>query len=212
MTADGRLSRVATLFRKRNQPNLFEESLHALCFSPDGRMLAGRLAGDRTAVWETGSGAARLSLDTHGPALAFAPDGRSLAAVSRSGLVQHWNLATRQRADTPREDFLFVCNAVASADGKTVALTDHHSVLLKVTQTGKTVRRFDDVGAEYFALSADGRMLAVADQGVRLWDADRDGEGAAGEAKASGVRIGLLPGRKVPGGGRGPCGRGVAGH
>ena len=118
-------------------------------FSPDGKMLATRHPDDATIVWETVTGKERLRLDTQGLVVAFAPDGRTLTSVSRGGLVQHWDLATKKCADSKdnakREDFLFVENAVASADGKTVALSDDHSVVLKGASTGKILRRFDDV-------------------------------------------------------------------
>jgi WD40 repeat protein len=175
LTRDNQISLATTLYHAKNQPHLYEESLHYLTFSPDGRMLATRLPGDRTVVWETASGKERLRLDTHGLAAAFTPDGRALTSVSRTGLVQHWDLATGKCAGAPesaqRQGFLFVCNAVASADGKTLALSDHHSVVLKDAQTGATKRRFDGLASDCLALSADGKTLAVACSGVRLLDA-----------------------------------------
>ena len=47
-----------------------------------------------------------VALPAPARSLAFAPDTRSLTAVSRTGLVQHWDLATGRRTDTRREDFL----------------------------------------------------------------------------------------------------------
>jgi WD40 repeat protein len=190
ITADNQVHHAATLLHAKEQPHLYEESLHYLTFSPDGRMLATRLPGDRTVVWETASGKERLRLDTHGLAVAFASDGQTLTSVNRTGLVQHWNLATGKCADAAdgarREDFLFVCNAVASADGKTLALSDHHSVLLKEARTGKTLRRFDDLAAECLALSPDGKTLAVVDGGVLLLDAATGKEtGQLGKRKQS---------------------------
>src|SRR5262249_32726062 len=123
ITDDHQVIRAATLLHAEDQPHYYEESLHYLVFSPDGRMLATRLPGDKTVVWETASGKERLRLETHGLAVTFSPDGRTLAAVSRTGLVQNWDLATRKCADAPagarREGFLFVCDAVASHDGTT---------------------------------------------------------------------------------------------
>jgi hypothetical protein len=169
-----RFSRATTLLHAKNQSRLYEESLHYLTFSPDGRMLATRLPGDRTVVWETASGKERLRLPKHGLAVTFSPDGRTLTSVSRTGLVQHWDLATGKWVGdaeaAQKRDFLFVCNAVASADGKTLALSDHHSVVLKNAQTGATLRRFSDLTAECLALSADGKALAVADSGILLLD------------------------------------------
>jgi WD40 repeat protein len=188
LTADGRVRRPTILLRETNRRYPHEQALHSLTFSPDGRMLATRLPGDKTAVWETASRKERLRLDTHGLAVTFSPDGRTLTAVNRAGLVQHWDLATGKCAGATEgargQSFLFVCLAVASADGKTLALSDSHSVVLKDTQTGKTLRRFDDLAAEYLALSADGKTLAVADDGVLLLDS------------ATGKEMGRLPKRK----------------
>jgi hypothetical protein len=190
ITADNQVRQAATLVNVKEQRDLYEESLHHLIFSPDSRMLATRLPGDTTAVWETASGKERLRLDTQGIAVAFGPNSRTLTSVSRTGLVQHWDLATRQCIDAvrgaPRRDFLFVCNAAASADGKVLALSDHHSIVLKDARTGTIMRRFDDLGAGCFALSADGNLLAVADGGVIILDGATGKEkGRLGERKQS---------------------------
>jgi WD40 repeat protein len=142
-------------------------SLAYLVFSPDGRMLATRHPGDETIIWEVATGKERLRLPTHGLAVAFGPDGRTLIAVSRDGYVQHWDLATKKcvtpDGGTGRKDFVFVEIATASADGRTVALTDGYSVVLKDTRSGKTLRRFDgrDARKEMPSLSPDGKTLAV---------------------------------------------------
>jgi WD40 repeat protein len=175
VTADNQVRKVATLLHAKDQPHLYEESLHYLVFSPESRMLAARLPGDRTIVWETASGKERRRLYTPGLAVAFAPDRRALTLVSRTGLVQRWDMVANKCANAadgaPREDFIFVCNAAASADGKTIALTDHHSVVLKEARTGKALRRFDDVAGNCLALSAEGGTLAVAEESVLLLDA-----------------------------------------
>jgi WD40 repeat protein len=197
VSAKNELQKATTLLHAKDQPHLYEESLHYLAFSPDGRMLATRLPGDRTVIWETASGLARLRLDTHGLAVAFAPDGRTLTTVTRTGLVQHWDLATGKWRDAAegarREDFLFVCNAVASADGKALAITDHHTVLLKDAATGKTLRRFDDVDGECIALSPDGKILAVADGGFLLDTATGKVTGWLGEGKKPIVALTFSP-------------------
>ena len=104
ITGDNQVRKAATLVHAKDQPHFYEESLHYLVFSPDGKMLATRLPGDATVVWETASGKQRLRLDTDGVAVAFAPDGRTLTSVSRTGLVQHWDLATGKCADAEDGD------------------------------------------------------------------------------------------------------------
>lgn len=167
--ANNELHPQKTLYLTKEHHPPYTESLYYSTFSPDGEMLATRHPGDTTIVWETATGNERLRLDTQGLAVAFAPDGRTLISVSRDGLVQHWDLATKARVHpkvaASRQDFLFVERAIASADGKILALTDRHTVVLKDACSGKTLRRFDNRGGECLALSADGRVLAVSREG-----------------------------------------------
>src|SRR5207248_1103424 len=171
VTADNKLKKVATLQPKKARAT-HRRSLYYLTFSQDSSLLATREQDDSTTVWDAATGKERLRLDTQGLVVGFAPDGRTLTAVTRDGLVQHWDLATKKcvaaPADAKREDYLFVVNAVASADGKTLALTDEYSVMLKDARSGKTLRRFDNLRAWNLTLSADGKTLAatIQDRGV----------------------------------------------
>ena len=166
---------VATLMLAKDPHSHYRESLYYLTFSPDGKMLATRHPNDTTVIWETATGKEQLRLDTQGLAVAFAPDGRTLTSVSRDGLVRHWDLATKKCVDpkegAQRKDFLFVDSAVASADGKILALSDGYSVVLKDACSGKTLRHFDGLEASYLALSPDGKVLAAKNRdGVVLLD------------------------------------------
>ncbi len=175
VTADSKLERAATLQLTKETNPRYRQSLYNLTFSQDNRMLATREPDDSTIIWETASGKERLRLATQGLAVAFAQDGLTLTTVTRYGLVQHWDLATKKCVDPPatakQEDFLFVENAIASADGKTLVLTDGYSVVLKDTNSGKTLRRFDNLHAGRLALTPDGKTLvASTGGGVILFD------------------------------------------
>ncbi len=165
VTKERDLRLAKTLLFVKERGRRYREPLCYLAFSPDGKMLATRHPDDATVVWETASGKERLRLDTQGLAVGFALDGRTLISVSRDGLVEHWDLATKKRSGSKnsgnREDFFFVNQAVASADGKTLALADDYSVVLKDALSGKSLRRFDDVDPGCLALSPTGEMLAV---------------------------------------------------
>jgi hypothetical protein len=164
VTADNKLKKAATLQPKKDQRTAHRRSMYYLTFSQDSSMLATREQDDSTVVWDTTTGKERLRLDTQGLGVGFAPDGTTLTAVTRDGLVQHWDLATKKCVAAPeakREDYLFVENAIASADGKTLALTDGYSVILKDARSGKTLRRFDNLRTGRLTLSADGKTLAV---------------------------------------------------
>lgn len=172
----GEMGLASTLFLQKDTHADYERSLHYLAFSPDGRMLVTRSLDNGAVVWETASGKERRRLDVQGLAVAFGADGRTLISVSRDGLVRHWNLFTGKCADpadaSGRDGFLFVLNAVSSADGKTLALTDGYTVLLKDARTGKTLRRFGDLyPVGLMALSADGKKLGIeTSDGSRVFD------------------------------------------
>jgi WD40 repeat protein len=175
VTADNKLQKAATLQPIKETNPRYRRSLYNLTFSQDSRMLATREPDDSTIIWETASGKELLRVATQGLAVAFAQDGRTLTAVTRYGLVQHWDLATKKCVDPPatakQEDFLFVVQAIASQDGKTLALTDGYSVVLKDANSGKTLRRFDNLHPVHLALSPDGKTLAASRaNGVLLFD------------------------------------------
>ena len=170
------IRKALTLWFAKDETNRRVVSLHYLTFSADGKLLAVRHSNDSTIVWDTTTGKERVRLETKGLAVAFTHDGRHLISVSRTGLVQHWDLLTgkpTERVVGPNRDhYLFVSVALASADGTTLALTDGHTVLLTDAITGKRMRHFgdlEDVGC--MALSADGKCLAIACRtGVVLFD------------------------------------------
>jgi WD40 repeat protein len=77
------------------------ETVYALSFSPDGRWLAGALAGDGMRIWDVNTLAAVIDLkpdDTSQPnrgftwSIAFHPSGKWLAAGSSSGSIRIWQL------------------------------------------------------------------------------------------------------------------------
>jgi hypothetical protein len=174
---DNNLSKVATLQPKKDQRSPHRRSMYFLAFSQDSTLLATREQDDSTTVWDATTGKERLRLDTQGLAVGFAPDGKTMTAVTRDGLVQHWDLATKKCVAAPanaqREDYLFVCNAIASADGKTLALTDERSVILKDARSGKTLRSFVNRDLSNLTFSADGKTFAAAaEDRVVLFDRD----------------------------------------
>jgi hypothetical protein len=176
LAADNKLQKLATLEPKKARP-AHRRSMYFLTFSQDSSLLATREPDDSTTVWDAATGKERLRLDTQGLAVGFTPDGRTLTAVTRDGLVQHWDLATKKCVAAPsgakREDYLFVVNAIASADGKTLALMDDYSVMLKDAKSGRTLRRFDNLLAWNVTLSADGKTLAATiEDRVVLFDRD----------------------------------------
>ena len=124
-------------------------SVEGLCFSADGKQLAG--AGeDRTVrVWEprpNTSSDPRAMLVGHTQAvkaLVFAPDGTGLATAARDGTVRVWSVGRIRSTERAALAHPSEVNAVAySADGKTLATAAHDGVirLWDLTAIKPTVR------------------------------------------------------------------------
>src|SRR5262249_17856589 len=98
--------------------------VHALAFSPDGKLLASAGKDGQVRVWDPATGKQLLALRGHLKTisgLAFSPDGRRLASASLDGTVRLGDPNTGQVVMTlhgPREGFSGV---VFSPDGSRLA-------------------------------------------------------------------------------------------
>lgn len=159
-----------------------------LCFSPDGKLLAGGV-GDAVCLWDAASG----RLLTPGPeelasgagSLALSADGRLLAGADGYGTVLLWDFPRRRprhRLFTHAWEGSYLA---LSPDGKTIAATAAESqVLVWDTATGRQRQALSagggkDVRLRGLAFAPDGRALASAYYsagqdggpcGVHLWD------------------------------------------
>jgi WD40 repeat protein len=175
VSARNEIRKTATLFHAELRGHDYVESLDHLTFSLDGELVAAVMPGDAAAVWSTSDGKERLRIDCHGLVVGFSPDNRMLATVTRMGLIEHWDVATGKRlptaADAPKRGVIFVCEFAVSADRKTVALSDNHTVVLKEVESGRVVRRIGGVEHSQLALSPDGNTLAVGgDEEIIFFD------------------------------------------
>ena len=154
-------------------------------FSPDGELVAaGGEGGDAapgTVRWfavDTGREVGRIDFPADiVSSVLFSPDGRLV--TESNGIVQWWDLNTRQETGRLRPDSPYHAAWVAiSPDGTTVATAgDDHAVRLWATATGKQVggpMKNDDCDhwATAMGFSPDGATLAAGDGcgTMTLWD------------------------------------------
>jgi WD40 repeat protein/tRNA A-37 threonylcarbamoyl transferase component Bud32 len=155
-------------------------AVRAVCFSPDGKRLAGGSAGGPVLVWDAETGATLFVLDGHPGGVrqvAFGPDGR-LASAGDDGTVKLWDVETGHLAATlqgPGGRLLAVCfspdgkRLAAGGDGLTVYVWDAESgdFLTRVRLPAR------DVAVTGLAFSADGkRLIGTTKSTVRVWVAD----------------------------------------
>jgi RNA polymerase sigma factor (sigma-70 family) len=142
-------------------------------FAPDGRWLAGRLAGrdSRTIrLWDPQTGRRLLDIPADGVALACSPDGKQMVTAADDGSVSLWDTATGKRTTQLRGGHEKpVTHAAFTADGKglitfcldrRVCHWDLTSGRLEKTVELKVPRQVHRV-----CLSPDGQSLAVSPRG-----------------------------------------------
>jgi WD40 repeat protein len=157
------------------------ETVAALAFSPDGKLMA--VAGGRLRLWELATGR-----DLSAPLLkegkrvttrtvAFSPDGKLLAYGGQSEVLRLCDpIAGKVLRQFPRQPFAVLAVAF-SPDGKTLASggsVGDTAVCLWDVDTGRERRRLTGhrLGVSALAFSPDRRTLASGsyDGTVRLWD------------------------------------------
>jgi WD40 repeat protein len=205
-----------------------------IAFSPDGKVLAqsaGRVQ-DEITLWDVTQRQPRIVLSGTGRALAlaFAADGKTLASANEDGEVELWDPATGQRrlsirAGTRLDSVrlykspdLSPSPALAfSPSGETLAVwwLPNSSAITLWDVTARPPKRIDfpNTGANHFAFSPDGKLLALDRQ---LWDLTAktarasswgsstlhavafspDGKAMAQAAQGSVTLVQLTPGKK----------------
>jgi RNA polymerase sigma factor (sigma-70 family) len=155
------------------------DSITALAFSPDGRLLASGSQDRLIRVWDLTTEDARNKIlgghDKGVTALAFVPTGdKILASAGIDGTVKLWDIVTGRCLATLSDHSGPIFALSAAPDGKTLASGGFDGSVTLWDLASRTAHRLtghtDKISAVCF--SPNGRLLASAswDATVRIWD------------------------------------------
>lgn len=153
--------------------------VHAVAYSPDGRLAATASADATAKIWAAATGHELRTLSGHTDdidAIAFSPDGRFIATGSRDKTAKLWDAATGAEIRTFPHGNGWILAVAFSPDGRLVLTGGWDStVTFWNVATGEPVRTLSglDKGVNSIAMTADGRKVVTgsSDHTARLWDA-----------------------------------------
>ena len=164
-----------------------ENSIDAISFSPDGRILASDFdfpleSNYPIKLWDVATGREIATLKGHIKgavfSLSFSPDGKLLASGGGDHVIRLWDVQTRQELAVFKGHRAAIYSLSFSPDGMLLAssswLDDDTIRLWDVVARKELAVLIGDKGSKYVCFSPDGRMLASGgswgNHTVQLWD------------------------------------------
>lgn len=153
------------------------DTVRALAFSPDGKLMASASSDKTVRLWETDTGKMLRVLDHHRDnvtSISFSPDGKTIASGSLDKTVGLCDVKSGRLIRSLRNHSEQVNTIAFSPDGKTIASGSlDETINLFDANTGEILLTIDGAASDVRALafSPDGSILASgsADKIVRLW-------------------------------------------
>ncbi|MDE0022355.1 MAG: WD40 repeat domain-containing protein [Candidatus Poribacteria bacterium] len=163
------------------------QDVHALAYSPDGKIFASHSCqrrlrmGGTIDIWSADNGKRLRTIRGHTEgvrSIAFSPDGKQVASGGYNGDIRIWDASAGKLLQTTYEPFSTIYGMGYSPDGKTVAAacrSDYGGILTIDAQTGERIHMSDQkIGGNFAAFSPDGSMMATGgtkEEGqIRIWD------------------------------------------
>ncbi|HEX8200113.1 MAG TPA: c-type cytochrome domain-containing protein [Isosphaeraceae bacterium] len=155
------------------------DSVFAVAFSPDSKLVAAAGADRAIRIWEVDSGKLLATIEDHADwifDLAFSPDGKQLASASRDKTSKVFDVAKKEALVTFPGHAETVYTVGFAPDGKSIATGggDNQIRIWSPGDEGKQVRTLGGFGGPVFRLQyhPDGKTLVAcgADKTVRVFD------------------------------------------
>ncbi|TIA31917.1 WD40 repeat-like protein [Aureobasidium pullulans] len=150
-------------------------SIRAVCFSPDGKLLASAAEEETIRLWDVKTGATHGTIEDDATAISFSPDNRLIGSAHPDGTIKLRDLGTQEVCKIFTGHSEKVNAIIFLGNGELLAsASDDHTVRLWNTATGLTISLLQGhTGCvETLAVSQDGKLIASgsSDGEIRLWD------------------------------------------
>lgn len=154
------------------------DSVFAVAFSPDSKLVAAAGADRAIRIWEVETGKLHATIEDHADwifDLAFSPDGKRLASASRDKTSKVFDVVKKESLVTFPGHVETVYSVVFAPDGKSIATGggDNQIRMWNPDDDGKQIRNLGGFGGAVFKLQyhPDGKQLIAcsADKSIRVF-------------------------------------------